>query len=120
MSSRIEERALTPGLTVITLEGEIDLYDAPRFKELLLGAIASGSGRVICDLTAVTFIDSTTLGVLLQGKRRLAGVGGALHVVCPTPAIVNIFRIVGLHRILTIHSDLPAAIAALSGPGGPR
>ena len=56
---------------VIALSGEVDLYTAPEFKEQLVDVIAEGARQVIVDLTDTTFIDSTTLGVLVGGVKRL-------------------------------------------------
>ena len=53
---------------VVVLEGEIDIYSAPEFKEVLVNSIEGGAHRIIVDLTEVTFIDSTALGVLVTGS----------------------------------------------------
>jgi len=50
---------------VIALAGEVDLYTAPEFKQQLLDAIGKGAKDVIVDFSDTTFIDSTTLGVLV-------------------------------------------------------
>ena len=67
---------------VISLAGEVDLYTAPEFKEALLEAIADGAKTVVVDLTDTTFIDSTTLGVLVGGLKRLRPDGRTLALVC--------------------------------------
>jgi len=56
---------------VIALSGEVDLYTAPEFKQQLLEVIGQGSKEVIVDFSNTTFIDSTTLGVLVGGVKRL-------------------------------------------------
>ena len=56
---------------VIALTGEVDLYTAPEFKQQLLDVIGQGASHVVVDLTDTTFIDSTTLGVLVGGVKRL-------------------------------------------------
>ena len=56
---------------VISLTGEVDLYTAPEFKAELLGVIDRGVTHVIVDFSETTFIDSTTLGVLVSGAKRL-------------------------------------------------
>jgi anti-anti-sigma factor len=59
------------GVFVIALSGEVDLYTAPEFKQQLIDAVAEGAKHVVVDLSKTTFIDSTTLGVLVGGVRRL-------------------------------------------------
>src|SRR5207245_6966817 len=67
---------------VISLAGEVDLYTAPEFKAQLLDVIGKGGKQVIVDFTDTTFIDSTTLGVLVGGVKRLRTSDGELSLVC--------------------------------------
>ena len=69
------------GAYVIALAGEVDLYTAPEFKQQLLDVIAKGGKAVIVDFSDTTFIDSTTLGVLVGGVKRLRPTGGSLSLV---------------------------------------
>ena len=62
---------------VIALTGEIDLYTAPEFKQQLLDVIEKGGKQVVVDLTDTTFIDSTTLGVLVGGVKRCGRTRGS-------------------------------------------
>ena len=96
---------------MVTLAGEVDLYTAPEFREVLLRGIKEGARRVIVDLSAVTFIDSTALGVLVTGGKRLLG-GGSLLVVCSDKGIRRILEIVGLAGVFAIHPTLDEALAA--------
>ena len=64
--------------------------------------IDGGAERVVVDLTATTFIDSSSLGVLIGAHRRLKRRGGALVVVCDNDAIVKTFRITGLDGVFTL------------------
>jgi anti-sigma B factor antagonist len=97
---------------VIALSGEVDLYTAPEFKEQLLDVIAKGAKHVIVDLTDTTFIDSTTLGVLVGGVKRLRPEGGQLSIVCSDRNITKIFEITGLNRVFPIHADRTEALAS--------
>ena len=56
---------------MIELGGEIDLYTAPEFKERMVELIEGGKKQIVVDLSEATFIDSTTLGVLVGGVKRL-------------------------------------------------
>ena len=99
---------------VISLAGEVDLYTAPEFKQQLLEVIAQGAREVIVDLTNTTFIDSTTLGVLVGGVKRLRPNDGQLSLVCSDRNITKIFEITGLDRVFTIHATRDDALAKLS------
>jgi anti-sigma B factor antagonist len=99
---------------VIALTGEIDLYTAPEFKQQLLDVIGQGAKHVVVDLTDTTFIDSTTLGVLVGGVKRLRPNDGQLSIVCSDRNITKIFEITGLNRVFPIHATRPEA---LESPG---
>jgi anti-sigma B factor antagonist len=96
---------------VVTLEGEVDLYTAPEFKEALLRGIDDGARHVIVDLSAVTFVDSTALGVLVGGGKRLLN-SGALLIVCSDARIRRILEIAGLAGVFAVHLTLDEALAA--------
>ncbi len=97
---------------VIVLEGEIDIYSAPQFKEVLLNGIEDGAQRVIVDLAAVSFIDSTALGVLVSGAKRIRPRNGNLDIVCTDENIIRIFEITGLNRIFGIYGTRDDALKA--------
>jgi len=99
---------------VIELGGEVDLYTAPEFKERMVKVIEDGKKRVIVDLSSATFIDSTTLGVLVGGVKRLRPAGGSLALVCSDQNICKIFEITGLDRVFPIHATREEALAALA------
>jgi anti-sigma B factor antagonist len=98
---------------VISLAGEVDLYTAPDFKQQLLEVIGSGSKNVVVDFTNATFIDSTTLGVLVGGVKRLRTNDGQLSLVCSDRNITKIFEITGLDRVFPIHATRDEALAQL-------
>jgi anti-sigma B factor antagonist len=104
---------------VISLSGEVDLYTAPEFKQKLLDVIAGGARSVIVDFTDTTFIDSTTLGVLVSGVKRLREAGGQLSLVCGDRNITKIFEITGLDRVFPIHRTRSEAVAELESPSHP-
>ena len=99
---------------VISLAGEVDLYTAPEFKQQLLDVIGKGAKDVVVDFTDTTFIDSTTLGVLVGGVKRLRQNDGQLSLVCSDRNITKIFEITGLDRVFTIHATREEALGAQS------
>src|ERR1041385_5609811 len=96
---------------VISLAGEVDLYTAPEFKQKLLEVIGQGGKDVIVDFTDTTFIDSTTLGVLVGGVKRLRSQDGQLSLISSDRNITKIFEITGLDRVFTIHPTRDEALA---------
>ena len=117
MNFDIKTEQLAPDVYVISLTGEIDLYTAPEFKQQLLEVIGEGASHVIVDLTSTTFIDSTTLGVLVGGVKRLRSNDGQLSLVCSDRNITKIFEITGLDRVFTIYPTRDEAVSKLGTTG---
>jgi len=103
---------------VISLAGEVDLYTAPEFKQQLLEVISQGAREVVVDFTGTTFIDSTTLGVLVGGVKRLRSNDGQLSLVCSDRNITKIFEITGLDRVFTIFPTRDEAVAKAGTTSG--
>ena len=113
MNFDIKTEQLANDTYAISLSGEIDLYTAPEFKQQLLEVIGQGGKEVIVDFSGTTFIDSTTLGVLVGGVKRLRTNDGQLSLVCSDRNITKIFEITGLDRVFDIYGDREAAVASL-------
>ena len=113
MNFEISTEKLKDDAYVISLGGEVDLYTAPEFKQQLLEVIGDGATHVVVDLTKTTFIDSTTLGVLVGGVKRLRPAGGQLSLVCSDRNITKIFEITGLDRVFTIRQTRNEAVDQL-------
>ena len=80
------------GIEVIDVQGEIDMYTAPRLRELLIDLVSKTSYQLVVNLDKVGFLDSTGLGVLVGGLRRVRAHGGSLDLVCTREPILKIFR----------------------------
>jgi anti-sigma B factor antagonist len=117
MNFDIKTEQLSENTYVISLAGEVDLYTAPEFKQQLLEVIGQGGTEVVVDFTDTTFIDSTTLGVLVGGVKRLRSNDGQLSLVCNDRNITKIFEITGLDRVFTIYPTRDDAVAKLGTTG---
>src|SRR5207247_11358462 len=119
MNFDITTEQLSDTQYVISLAGEVDLYTAPEFKQQLLDVIGKGAKDVIVDFTSTTFIDSTTLGVLVGGVTRLRQNDGQLSLVCSDRNITKIFEITGLDRVFTIYPNRDEALAQVKSTDKP-
>jgi anti-sigma B factor antagonist len=106
----------TPGFTVIAVSGEIDVYTAPKLREKLISLAESGSSHLIVDMEGVEFLDSTGLGVLVGGLKRVRANEGWIDLVCTQGRILRIFRITGLNKVFNIYETVSDAIAARAIP----
>ena len=98
---------------VIAIAGEIHVSTAPRFSVLLDDAIGRGKTEVVLDLTAVEFIDSTGLSVLLNGLRRVTRQHGHMALVCTNPTVLRLFEITRLDATFDIHASRDDALSAV-------
>jgi anti-sigma B factor antagonist len=114
MEFNVKSEQAGNGVHVISLTGEVDLYTAPDFKQELLRTIGEGAKHVVVDFTDTTFIDSTTLGVLVGGVKRLRPAGGQLSLVCSDRNITKIFEITGLDRVFAIYPTRDEALSAVA------
>jgi anti-sigma B factor antagonist len=98
--------------TVLSVRGEVDVYTAPRLRERLIELVSQGSHQVVVDLEGVDFLDSTGLGVLVGGLKRLRSHDGDMILVCTQPRILKVFEITGLTKVFAIHDSVESATAA--------
>src|SRR5712672_4839702 len=103
------------GIEVIDVQGEIDMYTAPRLRELLIHLVSKGSYQLVVNLDKVGFLDSTGLGVLVGALRRVRAHDGSLDLACTQQRILKIFRITGLTEVFGIYKTADQAIAARPG-----
>jgi len=104
------------GCAILAVRGEVDVYTAPRFREQLVDLVAQGRRRIIVDLEAVDFLDSTGLGVLVGGLKRLRSHDGELLLVCTQARILKVFEITGLTRVFSIFDSVDAAVTGALKP----
>jgi anti-sigma B factor antagonist len=99
------------GSTVVSLAGELDLYNANVVREALLECCAESPDRLIVDLSAVKFIDSTALGVLIEARTRMPNRKGFL-LAAPGLETRRALEISGLDRHFSVHESLDDARSA--------
>lgn len=100
------------GIEIVDVEGEIDVYTAPRLRELLIELVNEGHHQLIVNMEKVEFLDSTGLGVLVGGLKRVRAHDGSLDLVCNQERILKIFRITGLTKVFGIHGTVDEAVTS--------
>lgn len=114
MELDIKSERTPDDIAVIEVAGELDLYTAPRLKEELLSALEDGVLKVVIDMSGVHFIDSSALGVLIGGVKRLKPDGGSMVLVSVDENVNWIFRITGLNNVFDIFPTRDEAVASFS------
>lgn len=101
--------------TVVHVAGEIDVYTAPSLRRYLDDQIQRGARELVVDLSAVTFLDSTGLGVLVGRLRVIRGQSGSLLIVGARDRVLKVFTITGLDTVFPMADTL----ADLEAPADP-
>jgi anti-sigma B factor antagonist len=107
-------------VVVLIAGGEIDFAASPQLKRRMADHIDAGARRLILDLSTVSFIDSTAIGVLVGAVMRLHELGGgSLAVVCTedNERVMQIFEIAGIDSLITLHRTREEALSALTLAG---
>ena len=100
------------GRAVVHVTGELDVVSAAPLRRELVRLAEADVGHVLVDLTEVTFIDSTGMGVLIGALKRFRSAGGCLELVVRDARVLRVLRIAGLSRTFTIHATVGEALAA--------
>jgi anti-sigma B factor antagonist len=103
--------------SVLTLRGEIDVYTAPRLRQAIVDLVNGGATRVVVDMGKVDFLDSTGLGVLVEGLKRARSKDSDLAIVATQDKILKIFDITGLNKAFIIHRTLDEAVGESPAEG---
>ena len=99
------------GHTIIEVGGEIDVYTAPKLRDKISELVGQGHHSLIIDMENVDFIDSTGLGVLVGGLKKVRAHDGSMRLICNQERLLKIFRITGLAKVFVIHSSQADALA---------
>jgi anti-sigma B factor antagonist len=104
----IMQIATTPGSDryVITVSGEVDLATSPDLDTAIIAALDSGAGSLVVDLTDVSFMDSSGLGVIVRGLKRCREADKDLDLVITNERVLKVFGITGLDQVIPIHDSL--------------
>lgn len=112
-----EPSARHPHVAVLSASGEIDCLASPQLRTRLLAQAQAGRRRIVLDLSAVTFIDSTAIGAIVSAAQRLSEDGGSLTVVCGehNARVGRILDITGVAEMIVLRHSLHEALDELDG-----
>ncbi len=98
--------------TVVRVEGEVDVYTAPQLRERLDAEIEAGRYDFVVDLSGVSFMDSTGLGVLVGRLKQIRVHDGTMRLVCAHDRVLKVFVITGLDKVFEIFPTVDEALTA--------
>ena len=97
-------------VVIVAMEGEINVTNANGVREALTKLLAQGERKFLIDFKLVDFVDSSGLAVLIEMVQKLSKVNGKLRVFNVKSKIREIFEIVKIHKLISIHDDRAAAL----------
>jgi anti-sigma B factor antagonist len=99
------------GCSVVFAVGEIDLAASPVMREVMAEAVESGR-HLIVDLSAVSFLDSTGLSVLLGTQKTMATTHRSMSLAEPSVFVAKVLRITRVDDAIPVHPNLDTALSA--------
>jgi anti-anti-sigma factor len=108
MSVTVAERS-EHGLTVVGVEGELDMDTAPALRSVLVDLVDRGVTRIVLDTERVRFCDSIGLSTLLMTHRACTDAGGFFRLAAPPPFLLRVLAAVGLATYLPTYRSVDAA-----------
>ena len=100
-------------IPIISISGDIDLESSPKLRAFLKPKSSQKTPRLLLDFGGVNYIDSSGLATLIEYFQAVQGFGGKLTLASLSPRVKNVFEIVRLEQIFSLHPDVPSALAAL-------
>ncbi|MFC2134151.1 STAS domain-containing protein [Bacteroidota bacterium] len=111
---RIAEETIGDVLVEIVNVNRPSIREAEKLKEMVSIRIKNGSNKIVVDLSACEFIDSTFLGVLVSSLRKVNKLDGDLRLVGFKPAVKAMFELTRLFRVFETYSDLNDAVGSFN------
>ncbi|HEY2553565.1 MAG TPA: STAS domain-containing protein [Streptosporangiaceae bacterium] len=102
---------LVAGVPVVAAPEEIDITNAEEMRSALLKAAANGQRAIVMDMTQTKFCDSYGLNTLVAAHRRAEAEGRELLAVIPGSAVLRIFALTGIDRVIPNFASLADALA---------
>jgi anti-anti-sigma factor len=103
------------GASILVLDGELDIATSTKLDEQLEALVDRSSDDLVIDLTALGFMDSMGLQVLLRARRKLGRQERNLSLICPPGPILRLLAVTNLDTAFSVHPDRSTAVQALSG-----
>ena len=107
------------GVTVVRVQEEKLTYPVllPFFSEVRR-RVESGATRLLVDLSAVRYLDSASIGCLMDVHRLLLDRGGSLRLAGLQPWVETMVKMTGVQKVVPLHPNEDDALTAFSSPGG--
>jgi anti-sigma B factor antagonist len=99
------------GASIVVLKGDVDLESSPAAREVLLKSV-EGAGKVLVDLSSVTYIDSSGVASLVEALQAAKRNGGRLALVAASDPTRRVLELARLDKVFTMHTTVDEGIKA--------
>lgn len=103
---------------VVAVPVELDLTISDGLREALLGVLNAGALGLVVDMTTTTFCDSAGIAAITRAVRRAAAHDAIIRLAVTSPAVLRVFELVGIDRLIDVYPDVSAALASLPDQAG--
>jgi anti-sigma B factor antagonist len=98
--------------TVIDVAGEVDVFTAPKLRERIIALLGEGKTHIVINLKDVAFMDSTGLGVLVGGLKRVKERDGRLALASAQGTVQRVLGVTGLNSVFSMHDTVEQATSS--------
>ena len=106
------DTTVADGAAVIRPSGRLTMIVTPQLRTVITDTVASGRSRIVVDLSACEFVDSSGLGALIAGLKTARQAGGDLRIAGVGPQIATVLQLTNLDRVLRAHDTVDGALSA--------
>jgi anti-sigma B factor antagonist len=99
------------GASIVVLKGDVDLESSPAAREILLKTV-DGAGRVLVDLSSVTYIDSSGVASLVEALQASKRNGGRFALVAASEPTRRVLELARLDKVFTLYATVEEGIKA--------
>ncbi len=118
MALTLTTRSVAPDITVIELDGRITLgKESSQIEAVVLKALNEGARKLIIDLSGVSYLDSTGIGIIAYCFAKIGQVGAKAAVAGAKGLVLEVFKMTHLDTVIQFFPDVEAARTHLSSPG---
>lgn len=111
----LSTETLDGGVTRVLLSGRMDILGVQAVDMKFTALTASQGGRVVVDLSGVSFLASLGMRTLISSAKALAARGGRMVLLNPQPKVLEVLQVSGLASLIPVHAELDAALADVRG-----
>lgn len=112
MDFEFSEKILSPRRVLITCVGRLNAASAPALKARMHELVGHGHNELLCDLSAVSFLDSSGLAALVSGLKSTREAGGWIKLAGMNLQVRNIFTLTKLERVFELYPNVETALTS--------